>query len=121
MDTSRRHFLRASFAAGGALGLGLVSESVHAAEPLQEGEANRPKGLPQTRSRNILILGGTNFTGPHHVRYALERGHSVTIFTRGRRKPGLFQDAFQHVEHLIGDREDNLAHGEPSLPIRMHR
>jgi 2'-hydroxyisoflavone reductase len=42
------------------------------------------------------------------VRYAAERGHSVTIFTRGRRKPGLFQDVFEHVEHLIGDREDNL-------------
>jgi 2'-hydroxyisoflavone reductase len=42
------------------------------------------------------------------VRYALERGHTVTIFTRGRRKPGLFQDAFENVEHLIGDREDNL-------------
>jgi len=56
----------------------------------------------------ILILGGTNLTGPHHVRYALERGHSVSIFTRGRKKPGLFQDAFQHVEHLIGDRKDDL-------------
>ncbi len=65
-------------------------------------------GLPQSRSLKILILGGTNLTGPHHVRHALERGHEVTIFTRGRRKPGLFQDAFRHVEHLIGDREDNL-------------
>ncbi len=57
---------------------------------------------------SILILGGTNLTGPHHVRYALERGHSVSIFTRGRTQPGLFQEAFQHVEHLIGDRENDL-------------
>ena len=108
MDTSRRHFLRTSLAAGGILGLSLGGESVHASESLKEGEASRSKNRPQARPLSILILGGTNLTGPHHVRYALERGHSVTIFTRGRRKPGLFQDAFQHVEHLIGDREDNL-------------
>jgi 2'-hydroxyisoflavone reductase len=42
------------------------------------------------------------------VRYALERGHSVSIFTRGRTEPSLFKDAFDHVEHLIGDRVDNL-------------
>ncbi len=56
----------------------------------------------------ILILGGTSLTGPHNVRYALERGHDVTIFTRGRTQPGLFQDAFEHVEQLIGDRENDL-------------
>lgn len=48
----------------------------------------------------ILILGGTGFTGPHQVRYALERGHQVTLFNRGkepREWPG-------QVEELIGDR-----------------
>ena len=48
----------------------------------------------------ILILGGTGFTGPHQVRYALSRGHSVTLFNRGRQHetwPG-------PVEELIGDR-----------------
>lgn len=34
---------------------------------------------------HILILGGTGFTGPHQVRYALSRGHKVTLFNRGRR------------------------------------
>jgi len=28
-----------------------------------------------------LILGGTGFIGPPMVRYALERGHEVTIFS----------------------------------------
>ncbi|OPZ12507.1 MAG: hypothetical protein BWZ07_01260 [Alphaproteobacteria bacterium ADurb.BinA280] len=32
----------------------------------------------------ILILGGTGFTGPHQVRYALQRGHQITLFNRGR-------------------------------------
>ena len=26
-----------------------------------------------------LILGGTGFTGPYQVKYALSRGHKVTI------------------------------------------
>jgi 2'-hydroxyisoflavone reductase len=57
---------------------------------------------------SILILGGTSFLGPHQVRFALERGHSVSIFTRGRTEPRLFPEAFRHVEHLIGDRDGDL-------------
>jgi 2'-hydroxyisoflavone reductase len=52
---------------------------------------------------NILILGGTGFTGPNQVRYALARGHKITLFNRGRKPkewPG-------EVEELIGDREKN--------------
>lgn len=53
------------------------------------------------RSLRILILGGTGFTGPHQVRYALARGHKLTLFNRGRRPkewPG-------EVEELTGDRD----------------
>jgi len=50
---------------------------------------------------NILILGGTGFTGPHQVRYALARGHKLTLFNRGKRPkkewPG-------EVEEITGDR-----------------
>jgi 2'-hydroxyisoflavone reductase len=52
----------------------------------------------------LLILGGTGFIGPHQVRYALARGHQVTIFNRGRQKenwPG-------PVEELLGDRNCDL-------------
>jgi len=56
----------------------------------------------------ILILGGTGFLGPHLVRYAISRGHSVTTFTRGRTEPRLFGDLFDQVESLVGDRADNL-------------
>lgn len=51
----------------------------------------------------LLILGGTGLTGPHQVRYALSRGHQVTLFNRGRR-PKEWPAA---VEELVGDREVN--------------
>ena len=60
---------------------------------------------PVTRAKkplNLLILGGTGFTGPFQVQYALARGHKVTLFNRGKRPspewPG-------EVEQLHGDRE----------------
>lgn len=55
--------------------------------------------------KKILILGGTGFVGPHQVRYALTRGHEVTIFNRGRSAPGLFG---KDVEELSGDRASNV-------------
>src|SRR3989442_547476 len=53
----------------------------------------------------ILILGGTGFTGPYQVRYALSRGHKVTTFNRGKTHPG---EVPGEVEQLIGDRNDKL-------------
>ncbi len=57
----------------------------------------------------ILILGGTSFLGPHQIAYALDRGHSVSTFTRGKTKPSIYKDLFDKVEMLIGDREDDLS------------
>ena len=84
MTHSRRHFIRRGLTLGTAFssGLGLTS---HGQSPLR-----------------ILVLGGTGFIGPHIVRYAVARGHEVTIFTRGRRRLNL-----PEVEHLIGDRNDD--------------
>lgn len=53
---------------------------------------------------NILVLGGTGFIGPHFVRHAMERGHRVTLFNRGRTNTHLFPDA----EKLVGDRNSDL-------------
>src|SRR6476659_10670344 len=53
----------------------------------------------------ILILGGTGFTGPYQVRYALSRGHKVTTFNRGKSEPG---ELPSEVEQLIGDRNGQL-------------
>jgi 2'-hydroxyisoflavone reductase len=53
----------------------------------------------------ILIIGGTVFLGRHLVEAALERGHEVTLFNRGRHNPGLFPQ----VEKITGDRNNDLA------------
>lgn len=58
--------------------------------------------------KRFLILGGTGFIGPHTVRYAVERGHEVTIFTRGRADTDL-----PDVERLVGDRNGDLAALDP--------
>jgi 2'-hydroxyisoflavone reductase len=50
------------------------------------------------------VLGGTGFIGPHLVRLAVERGHRVSIFTRGRRQA----DLPSSVERLVGDRDGKL-------------
>lgn len=53
---------------------------------------------------NLLVLGGTIFVGRHLVEAAVSRGHSVTLFNRGRNHPDLFPD----VEKLRGDRDGDL-------------
>lgn len=60
------------------------------------------------KSLKILILGGTSFLGPHQIAYALERGHQVSIFTRGKTVPKIHTKLFDKVEKLVGDRENNL-------------
>lgn len=85
--TTRREFLGTTL---GALALG----------------ACRPGAIgTPSASKRILILGGTGFVGPHQVRHALARGHTVSIFNRGRSAPGMFGS---NVEELVGDRATNL-------------
>ncbi|MDJ0760851.1 MAG: NAD-dependent epimerase/dehydratase family protein [Woeseiaceae bacterium] len=86
----RRDFL------SGAIGASLTLNA--AAAPLMQEAPATPSKL------KILVLGGTGFIGPPTVRYAVERGHEVTIFSRGRSRsdvPG--------VRHMIGDRNNDLS------------
>ncbi len=62
----------------------------------------------QRESLKILILGGTSFLGPHQIAYAIERGHHITTFTRGKTKPTIHQKLFEKVEMLTGDRAGDL-------------
>lgn len=93
MSTSRRTFLKISAMAGGGIGLGMVP-----------GVSSLAAGKSRRRLR-ILILGGTGFTGPFQVRYALSRGHKVTVFNRGRTRPG---ELPKEAEQLLGDRNGQL-------------
>lgn len=86
---SRRSFLKAAVAAGLA-----ASPAVK----LAAAYANTPAAA---RPMKLLILGGTGFTGPYQVAYAVARGHQVTVFNRGRSNPGVLPDG---VEQLTGDR-----------------
>jgi len=52
----------------------------------------------------ILVLGGTVFLGRHVVQAAIDDGHEVTLFNRGRRNPQLFAG----VERLVGDRNTDM-------------
>jgi 2'-hydroxyisoflavone reductase len=54
---------------------------------------------------NILIIGGTAFLGRHLVDAALLKGHTVTLFNRGKTNPNIFTQ----IEKLIGDRNKDLS------------
>ena len=95
---SRREFLNKTLLGGTALltlGPGIL-------------QANDAKPVNTAHPLRILILGGTSFLGPHQIAYAMNRGHAITTFTRGKTKPTIHQRLFKNVEALIGDRKDNL-------------
>ena len=73
MSINRRHFLAGTSAMGLGLALG-TSTQLMAASSKKLSKAGFAK-------KRLLILGGTGFIGPPMVRYALERGHEVTIFS----------------------------------------
>ena len=64
--------------------------------------AARPTASPERAPSplDILIIGGTGFTGPEQVNYALARGHRVTLFNRNKTRPNFFKG---RVTELIGD------------------
>jgi 2'-hydroxyisoflavone reductase len=102
MSTDRRTFLKLSAAASGALALSTPSSALSAASAATGRVSPRRDRAPAKPSAplNILILGGTGFTGPEQVNYALERGHKVTLFNRNKTRPDMFKGK---VDLLIGD------------------
>ncbi len=88
MGSTRRDLIKLSALAGMA---GLLGTA---------GQAKAGDGPAPGKKLRILILGGTGFTGPHQVRYALSRGHHVTTFNRGRHP----QEWPAEVDERTGDR-----------------
>ena len=93
--TTRRRFLEVS---AGAAALSLAAPLRPLAGADWAGPNRRNEGL------DILVLGGTGFIGPHVVSYAMDRGHRITLFNRGRTNTHLFPEA----EKLVGDRNTDL-------------
>jgi 2'-hydroxyisoflavone reductase len=91
MKTTRREFIKLTAATSAAFALTSRSTTLLAEKSV--------------KPLRILILGGTGFTGPYQVRYALSRGHKVTTFNRGKTHPG---ELPKEVEQLIGDRNGQL-------------
>jgi 2'-hydroxyisoflavone reductase len=50
----------------------------------------------------LLFIGGTSFIGRHAVELAVDDGHEVTVFHRGRTNPGLLAGK---IDHRLGDRD----------------
>ncbi|WP_426750540.1 NAD-dependent epimerase/dehydratase family protein [Myxococcus sp. Y35] len=103
MSTSRRKFLEYSLAGASLLAL-------------ERGALAAPGGPATSKGvkKRILILGGTGFLGPAVVEAARARGHSLTLFNRGRTRP----DLFPGVEKLRGDRDPNKGEGLKALEGR---
>jgi 2'-hydroxyisoflavone reductase len=53
----------------------------------------------------ILVIGGTSFVGRHIVQRAVERGHDVTLFNRGKTAP----DGLPETTFIKGDRNGDLS------------
>ncbi len=107
MATTRRDFLRAAVATGSILTLGAQARHVMAA-------ADDKTTAPRDGGLKILILGGTAFLGPAIVEAAKARGHTLTLFNRGRTNPHLFPE----LEKLRGDRDPNKGEGIKALEGR---
>jgi 2'-hydroxyisoflavone reductase len=99
MGIRRREFL-ASLAAAAA-GCAAGNRSATSSTTASPNSASRKVSV---RPLSILILGGTGFVGPHIVRAARARGHTLTLFNRGKTNPTLFAD----VETIFGDRRSDL-------------
>src|SRR5690348_1967197 len=87
--------LGASPPAFGGLGL---SRCAHRQGP---GGTSRPGGC-----RDILLIGGTRFSGRALAEQALAAGHRVTLFHRGNTNAELLRD--QGAEHVLGDRKTEI-------------
>jgi 2'-hydroxyisoflavone reductase len=102
MKVSRRGLMQGAAALGSLWAMGCASTKEGGA-PKEGGASAQAQSAPISKKK-ILILGGTGFLGPALVELALPRGHTLTLFNRGKTRPGLFPD----VETLLGDRDGTL-------------
>ena len=95
--TTRRSFLRGAAALAAAGSAGILT---------RVGLAEDGKNQAARRGLRILILGGTGFLGPAVVDAAKARGHTLTLFNRGRTEKRI--GMIDGVEKLYGNRDPKL-------------
>lgn len=104
MPLTRRTFLTSTLAAaaGAQAALAAIGQPANPAPKPDDKPKPDPKpSVPKAdKPLKVLVLGGTVFLGPHTVERLIARGHTVTLFNRGKTFPELFPD----VEKLRGDR-----------------
>lgn len=106
---SRREFLAHSL---GAAALAALPAAVLPASGLSASALPTPMPAADRAPRplRLLVLGGTGFLGPHFVERAHARGHTLTLFNRGRSNPQRFDGTpLAGIEQLRGDRKDDLS------------
>lgn len=101
MSLSRREFMHTSAGSVATLSLGAAALSNVA---LGRAASTAPSARSSQGGLKVLILGGTGFLGPATVDAAKARGHTLTLFNRGKtekRKGGLYPD----IEKIYGNRD----------------
>ncbi len=125
---NRRAFIQSSLAAGMSIPLlsgAIASESSTIDDsPIDTKHKNNSEAPDidpllanidkAAKSLDILILGGTSFIGPHIVNAAIARGHSITLFNRGKTNTHLFPQ----LEKLHGNRDPKIGKGLTELENR---
>ena len=102
MTNTRRDFLHSTLATAAVLATG--------AQAARRGGEAKPAG----KALQVLVFGGTGFIGPKLVEHAIARGHTVTMFNRGKTNADLFPD----VEKIKGNRWPDKDEGLKGLEGR---
>ncbi len=92
-NLSRRAFVRSALLASA----GAAAAGGFALPRPARAAALAHKGL------SILVLGGTSFIGPAFIEQAKSRGHSITVFNRGRTEKR--KGTIDGIERLYGNRD----------------
>ncbi|NMO19699.1 SDR family oxidoreductase [Pyxidicoccus fallax] len=114
MKLSRRGVIQGAAAVGSLWAMGCASTGTSGNGSTTGAAAQAEKLPPPGKPQNILILGGTSFLGPALVEFARSRGHTLTLFNRGKTNPNIFPD----VEKLQGNRDPNRDNGLKALEGR---
>jgi 2'-hydroxyisoflavone reductase len=92
----------------------LLASTSNAGSPATQDAGASAGSDKAKKPLKLLVLGGTGFLGPWIVDEAQKRGHTLTLFNRGKTNPGLFPN----IEQLHGDRDPKKGEGIKALADR---